>query len=288
MRIWVIGALGMLGSAVSRQLENSGIAFIATDKKEVNISEIDQIETFLQKFPCDVIINCAAYTKVDLAEKEPNAAHLVNVKGPENIGKVSKKCGIKPIHFSTDYIFSGDAKIPYLETDAPNPLNTYGKTKYEGEQALLQENPSSLVIRTSWLFGLNGNNFISKMLTLMQEKKEIRVVCNQIGRPTFCEDLAAAALSLLPHAGVFHYANTESASWYDLTKCLFEEAKTMGFEIMCRSIIPVEIAPFPTLAKRPLYSVLDTRKYESILGPARPWKAALRVYLQKYFQTLCG
>lgn len=286
--VWVLGCLGMLGTEVMARLEKMKINAIGTDKKEANIASLEDLEEFCKGKEISHIINCAAYTKVDLAEKETYLAHLINAQGPKNVGILSKKIGAKVLHFSTDYIFSGESSNPYSENDPANPLNAYGKTKYEGEIQLLEANSSACVIRSSWLFGLHGNNFISKMLSIMQQKQEVRVVADQIGRPTFCEDLAEAACHLLPYSGIFHFANDEETSWYELTRCIHEEAEQAGFKLTCKEIIPITSAEYPASAKRPLYSVLDTKKIEQVLGiRPRPWKEALRIYIRKYFQSLC-
>ncbi len=289
MLIWVTGALGMLGSAVCEKLEKLNISYIASDRKDANIIDLDSLKNFAQKQKFTHLINCVAYTNVDQAEKETHLAHLVNAKGAENIGKIAAEFNIKPIHFSTDYIFSGTQIFPYSETDIAEPLNVYGKTKYQGEELLLKECPHALIIRTSWLFGLNGNHFISRMLSLMQKPNPLKVVCDQFGRPTFCDDLVDVTLELLPYSGTFHFANKENTSWYDLSICIYEEAQKMGFEIQSPPPQPIKSCEYETLAVRPKYSVLNTQKVENTLG-IQPvfWKEAVKVYLKKYFQTLCA
>ncbi len=289
MKILILGSLGMLGSAVYQYFLEKKIECVGTSKKEVDITSLKNLMDFTKDKDFTHIINCAAYTNVEKAEKELRLAFEVNVKGPENLGYLAKNLGLKVIHFSTDYVFSGETTgKPYIETDICGPLNTYGKTKFEGEKKLLENAPNSCIIRSSWLFGMNGNNFISNMLNLMQQKNEIRVVNDQIGRPTFCYDLAEIAYQLLPYSGIFHFANQENASWYDLTQQIFQEAKDLGFQLTCKSIVPVASNEFIFNAKRPKYSVLDTGKIESILGrPPRPWKEALRAYLKEYLRSLC-
>lgn len=287
-KVWVTGSLGMLGSAVLIELEENGIAAIGTDRKGVNITSIEEIETFCVDKEITHIINCAAYTNVDGAETDLQIATLVNVKGPENLGIIASKIGAKLVHFSTDYVFDGISTRPYIETDICIPCNAYGKTKLEGERRLLQVMPNACIIRSSWLFGLNGKNFISKMLELMQKRQEIKVVADQIGRPTFCQDLAEASVRLMSHHGIYHFANEGKTSWYELTKCIYEEAKKIGFDLQCRSIVPTTTLEYQTVAMRPLYSVLDTQKIESILGKQpRSWKIALQAYIKEYFRSLC-
>lgn len=288
MKIWVIGAFGMLGSSVSSCLSEHKIDFLKSFKKDADITELESLRSFAKDKEITHIINCAAYTKVDLAEKEEELAIRINVRGPENLGMVAKEISAKVMHFSTDYVFDGQTSHPYLETDSAAPLNTYGRTKWEGEQGLLKVFPDACIIRTSWLFGLNGPNFISKMIHLMQQKKEIQVASDQIGKPTFCGDLAQAAIELLDSSGIYHFANYQTASWYDLTRTIYDEAKKRGFDINCEKIIPITTDQFPSVAKRPQYSVLDTTKIETLLGKSpRPWEDAVKDYIHQYFQSIC-
>lgn len=287
-KVWVTGSLGMLATAVMAELEKKAIAAIGTDKSDLNITDLSSVEQFCQQKQITHIINCAAYTDVDGAEKEIQVATLVNVKGPENLAIVAKKTGARLVHFSTDYVFSGASTKPYVETDICVPCNVYGQTKFEGEQRVIKAFPDACIIRTSWLFGLHGKNFLSKMLEIMQKKTEVFVVADQIGRPTFCHDLAEVAVSLMSHRGIFHFANSGSTSWYELTLSLFEEAKALGFDLRCTEIKPTTSKEYKTDAVRPSYSVLDTQKIEGVLGlKPRSWQLAMKAYITEYFRTLC-
>jgi len=286
MLVLIFGAFGMLGSSIIHALERRKIAYIATDKKDVDIADLEALRSFVKGHSADVMINCAAYTNVDQAEKEPNEAHLVNTIGAENVGIVSKEFGAKAVHFSTDYIFDGKKKTPYRETDKPMPQNVYGRTKYEGEQLLLKQNSDALIIRTSWLFGSNGKHFISTMINLFQGQNEVNVVSDQIGRPTYAKDLAEACLTLLPYSGIYHYANEEVVSWYDLASFLFKEMQKHG-PLPCKMVRPMSSAKYQSLATRPLNSGLDTSKYEEIFGEIRPWKKAVSEYLKESLRLTC-
>jgi len=282
-KVWVLGASGMLGSAICAQLEKRKIPCVATDKKEVDISSYAMLEAFSSLHEISHVVNCAGYTKVDLAEKEADLAYLANAQGPENLGRLARKIGAKVLHFSTDYIFSGRDNIPYKESDLPQPINLYGKSKYEGERRLLEQDPAACILRTSWLFGLRGRNFISTMLDLFQHKEEVRVVVDQIGRPTFCEDVSLAACQLLSHEGVFHFANREETSWHQFAITIYEEAKKAGLPLRCKEVIPIASHQYPSLATRPSYSVLDTQKIEKTLGIIpRSWKEMLSLCIRKY------
>lgn len=278
---WILGSEGMLGSQVISLLRAKKIPFVATSRKDADVSSYESLEHFSRGKEISQIINCSAYTKVDLAEREKDLAYAVNALGPQNIGRLARILGIKVIHFSTDYVFGGEKKSPYREEDIPQPLNTYGQSKREGEERLLAENPSSCILRTSWLFGFSGEHFVSKMLKIMREKEEIKIVDDQRGRPTFCEDLAESLLSLSDVSGIFHFANHGETSWFQFAKCIYEEAKALKVPLICKKLHPIPSKEYPLPAQRPLYSVLDTSKIERLLGlQPRPWQEAVRQYLR--------
>ncbi len=281
MKIWVLGSLGMLGSYVYALLKKRNIACIGSDKNEADITSLESLQNFAKDKDFTHIINCAAFTKIDRIEFEKELAFKINVQGPENLGKVASFINARVMHFSSDNVFNGDRKSPYLETDNCNPYNLYGQMKYEGEKKLLEQAPNSCIIRSSWLFGLNGNNFALEILNQLQNKSEMRAYSDLFARPTFCKDLAEAALALLPYSGVYHFANKQETNLYEITKYIFEEAKKVGFELKCTQIIPI-------MAERPIYTVLDTYKIENLLKDSpRLWQDALKAYIKDYFKTLC-
>ena len=214
MKIWITGSKGMLGTTICETLKRRDIPYLGSDKS-VNITSLILLEQFLNKHKgITHIINCAAYTNVDLAEQEKELAYAINATGIQNLGKLAQRYQIPILHFSTDYVFNGAYQTPYKEEDGCEPIGEYGRTKEQGEAFLLKECPTASIIRTSWLFGSNGKNFVETMLNLMKHHKIIRVVSDQIGRPTYCQDLANAAIALLDHKGVYHFANSGSISWY--------------------------------------------------------------------------
>jgi dTDP-4-dehydrorhamnose reductase len=287
MKVWLLGATGMLGCAIVDTMRKNKVECCATTQREVDITSLKEVEDFAMEENFSHIINCAAYTNVDKAEEEAAKAYAVNTKGPSNIGAIATKVKAKVIHFSSDYVFDGTNDCPYEEDDVTFPCNAYGQTKLEGENLLLKICPTSCVIRTSWLFGLHGNNFVSNMLKLMQKKEEISVVEDQFGRPTSCKDLAEAVFDLLPYNGIFHFANSDKTSWYELARAAFNEAQELGFKIVCQNIIPIKTYQYPTIAKRPQYSVLSTKKYEKTCDiTPRLWQDSLKEYLKEYFHTL--
>lgn len=212
MKTWLVGASGMLASAIEPLLAERGLPFVGTDL-ELDIAEREQVLEFARRERPALIVNAAAYTRVDDAEKEVEAARRGNALGPANLGAAAREVGARVVHFSTDYVFDGSASTPYPEDAPVGPLGVYGRTKLEGEQLLLEETggQNTLIIRTSWLFGGLGNNFVRTMLKLLAERDELRVVADQRGRPTYTRDLADAALklALLPEQnGIFHFANS--------------------------------------------------------------------------------
>jgi dTDP-4-dehydrorhamnose reductase len=256
MRIWLLGAHGQLGQAIQQVLP------CTASGREVDVGSESSLQSAYQKLgPFTHIINCAAYTAVDLAEKERQEAYRVNALGPKWIGKL----GPKVIHISTDYVF-GRGWTPWREEDSPAPLNVYGKTKWEGEKQLPE---TALIIRTSWLFSPFGRNFITFMTELLKNRPSLSVVDNQIGSPTSALDLARALPHLLSYSGLYHFANGGETSRYGQTRFL---ADRLGLKPVLE---PVSSHSFGGAAERPPYSVLNTTKIEQILGPIRPWQEAL-------------
>lgn len=275
MKVWVIGARGMLGSVLVKKSQGIG-----SSREEVDILDLEQLMGKAREIQPTLIVNCAAYTDVDRAEKEPEMAFAVNAVGAENVALAAKSCGAHLIHISTDYVFNGEGKTPYREDDRCAPINQYGKSKREGEERVLQTLPEACVLRTSWLFGMQGKNFISSLIGWMQQKEELQVVCDQFGRPTYCEDLAEAILALPKTKGIVHFSGGMERSRFQMAIDLVNLCKERGISIKCRKVVPVLSSAFPTPAPRPLYSVLDTEKYTQLtqLKP-RPWSEAIKEYI---------
>ncbi len=273
----------MLGSHFKRLLTNRKIPFIANDRKQVDITELENVSKFIKAQKITHVINCAAYTQVDKAEIEQKQAYLVNAIGPHNLAIAARRNGARVIHFSTDYVFDGCGRSPYTEDSLCAPKGAYGMSKLAGEMKLFDELEESCVIRTSWLFGLPGKNFVETMLRLMSEKEELRIVSDQVGRPTYCQDLAETTLELLEHNGIFHFANSLETSWYHFAKEIHKQAKELGFQLKVQKIEPITTAEYPTPAQRPAYSTLNTKKVEDLLGKSpRAWTNSLQEYLKKY------
>lgn len=279
-KIWICGSRGMLGSHFKRLLEERNIPFVANDHEVLDITDLDTVSDFVRLQKISHIINCAAYTNVDKAEEEPKQAYLANAIGPHHLGIAARRHGARVLHISTDYVFDGKSRTPYTEDSYCTPLGAYGMSKLAGEIKLLDEHEHSCIIRTSWLFGFPGKNFVSTMLRLMNEKEQLKVVHDQIGRPTYCQDLAEAGLELLDEEGIFHFANSFETSWYKFASEIHRQACELGFPIKTKSIEPILARDYPTLAKRPAYSTLSTKKIEEYTRRTpRPWQEALSDYL---------
>lgn len=258
--IWLIGNKGMLGTELSLLFEENKIPFVGTDR-EVDILSPEALAAFAKDKDIGWIVNCAAYTAVDKAEDEEALCRAINADGPKNIAQLAKTIGAAVLHISTDYVFTGTADSPYPEDTPVAPTGVYGKTKADGEQALRDSLDRHVIIRTAWLYGKHGPNFVYTMLRLMKERDSLGVVADQIGSPTWAFDLAKAILSVVtsssPSWGTYHYTNGGQCSWHDFAL----EIQRLGLETsLLDKTIPVKAlstADYPTKAKRPAWSVLS-------------------------------
>jgi dTDP-4-dehydrorhamnose reductase len=262
MKIWVLGGNGMVATSVTAFLKRKGIDFVASSKEAVDITSFDSLEKGFQLIGPSHVINCAAYTRVDDAETKRELAMSVNAEGPGILGRLARIYGSRVIHISTDYVFAGKEHRPFKEADPTCPINYYGITKAAGEQALLKELPSACIVRTSWVYGMGGKSFISSIVRLLQTEKVLHVVDDQIGRPTFCNDLVEALYELRDSSGIYHFASGGAGSRYEIACAVFSFMKKHNLPLLCTEIIPVSSSTALSLAPRPLYSVLDTAKYE--------------------------
>lgn len=279
MKVWILGAAGQLGSVLIDRCQSEGISFVASKRKDVDVTDLEVMKRTAEKEKCTHVINCAAYTDVDGAEKNSRTAFSVNATGAENMGIICRENGMQAIHVSTDYVFDGEKGDPYLETDRPNPLGVYGKSKWEGEERLLQELHTACIVRTSWIFGHEGKNFISTLLTKLKGEEKIHAVEDQFNRATYNRDLASALLDLACHSGIFHFANGQSLSRYEIAQDFYAEALRRSIPIRCQMISPISADSYPSLSPRPKSSILNTEKVSLTLGrKPRLWKTVLQEY----------
>ena len=281
LKIWIIGAEGMLGRALLKECKERGIPVEGTGRAQADVTLKEDLAALVHKIQPSHIVNCAGYTDVDKAESEYEKALNVNAQGGENIALAAASVCARFIHISTDYVFNGLSTLPYREEDKADPVNAYGKSKWEAEQRIVALCPHACIIRTSWLFGQGGKNFISSLLEGLKTKEQIYAVDDQWGQPTYAPDLAGAILDLLNQKGVFHFANPYGASRFEIAQFAYEEMKRYGENILsCRSVSAVNKQAFPTIAPRPSYSVLNVEKYTAVTGKKpRLWKEALREFL---------
>jgi dTDP-4-dehydrorhamnose reductase len=277
-KVLVTGANGQLGWELQQAAKaNPNFEFIFLDRSAMDLSNPDGLLKIIESYAPSAIINTAAYTAVDKAETEKSLAHVINAEAVAELASIAKNKNIPFITYSTDYVFSGNAAIPYVTDTQLAPVNYYGKTKADGEQMALAANPDSIIIRTSWVFSSHGNNFVKTMIRLMKERDSLNIVGDQQGRPTYARDLATASIRILnalnlglPIKGIYHFANTGETTWFDFAQKIKELA---GLECTLTSINSDQ---FPTPAKRPNYSVLDTQKIEKELNLHIPhWELAL-------------
>jgi dTDP-4-dehydrorhamnose reductase len=280
MKVWVVGASGMLGADIILYLKKNNIYCVGTNSKDVNICDIEDLRCFLYDKNFSHIINCAAYTQVDAAENNKDLVFNINIDGVKNLSIISNEMKAKLIHFSSDYVFAGYSNKPYIETDVTEPLSVYGISKAKGEEMLFEYAKDFCLIRTSWLFGFLGNNFVFNILKKMQSQEELKIVSDQIGKPTFCFDLSNEILSFFDKKGVFHFANDTVVSWYEFTKMIYDIAKN-HMVLKCKKIIPIKTKDFVSLATRPAYSVLSTEKTERALNKKMPsLEGSLKYYIE--------
>ena len=277
MKVLLTGANGQLGSCFV-DIFPSKWELIKTDAEQLDITDEYAVDCFIAKYKPDAIINAAAYTAVDKAEDEPQLAYNVNVIGPKNLSISSRKYNAKFFHVSTDYVFDGTNNIPYVEEDITNPINIYGETKRKGEIAVLDNDPSAIVIRTSWVFSPYGNNFVKTMLRLATEKQQLSIIDDQLGNPTYAGDLAQLILQLLDKkidGGIYHFCGDSSTSWFMFAKRIFEIASNQKIITQSPEIIPVKTEAFPTKATRPKYSVMSVEKLGKYGLSASAWNKGL-------------
>ena len=300
--ILLTGANGQIGRELSWRLKNIGDV-TACDRRRLDLTNASDIRAAVRSVRPDLIVNAAAYTAVDQAETDRATARIVNVEAPAILAEEAKKAGALLIHYSTDYVFDGAKTEPYVETDLPNPLNVYGKTKLEGERAIENSGAAHLIFRSSWVYAREGQNFLLKMLQLATQREELKIVSDQVGAPTWSAEIAKATMRVLdslydgdatrpaahPSSGTYHMSSAGWTSWYEFAKAIFEEASdtisapawvsaaTGGAPLIVRRLVPITTAEFATPARRPSYSVLSNARLAQTFGVHLPeWRTQLR------------
>jgi len=283
MKILVTGALGLLGQEVVQVCRSQGDAAIATDIASpqdcLDITSPAAIDGYLASAKPDWVINCAAYTDVDGCEKNEDLAFELNARAPGNLARACERHGSRLLHISTDYIFDGEKQTPYTEDDDPDPVNTYGRSKRAGEVSVQEGVERYIIVRTQWLFGPHGKNFVSTILGFAQERDTLHVVNDQWGSPTYAKDLARAVRILIgcDSRGIFHVRNRGKATWFQLAR------RAVDLLGLPTRLIPVETKDFPRPARRPMNGLLSTRRFSQTTGKLMPsWQISLQSYIREY------
>ena len=271
MKILVLGCKGQLGRCLNDQLIKTDHEVICTSREQIDITDFEVTKSKILEFSPDLIINATAYTAVDKAEEDQKTANLINHLAVKNIADICNQLECWLIHVSTDYVFDGNSKVPYKEDDQTNPQGVYGETKLKGELAIQAAGCKHIILRTAWVFSEYGNNFLKTMLRLGAERNVLSIVGDQIGCPTYAQDIARSIVAIIPklnsqkNNGIYHYCGDQPCSWYDFANAIFEQAMTNNLKIP--SIVnSIETSAYPTPAKRPAFSVLDCSKIENDFG----------------------
>ncbi len=277
--ILITGANGQLGQSLKSIYSRQDLVYL--DKNSCDISHFDQLRSQIKKYMPKVVINCAAFTNVDKCEQESELAYRVNSTGPKNLALLSKEFNFTIIHISTDYVFDGEKNTPYGEDDQTCPISVYGKSKLMGETGITENTDNYIIIRTSWLYSEFSLNFVKKIKKLMESSEALGIVYDQIGSPTYALDLARAIMHIittenLSKTGIYHFSNSGVSSWYDLAT-----VTKNYFSINCK-ISPIESFSYPTPARRPHYTVFNTRKFQDSFKYEIPyWASSLNICLKK-------
>jgi dTDP-4-dehydrorhamnose reductase len=280
MKLLVTGAGGQVGRALAEAA--GGVDLVGLDRAALDVTDAEAVQRAVEAHAPDAVVNLAAYTAVDRAEAEPERAFAVNRDGAAHLASACAEAGIPLLHVSTDYVFDGAKGAPYVEDDPPNPLGVYGRSKWEGEEAVRERHEAHVIVRTAWVFGMHGHNFVRTILRLAGERETLRVVADQRGCPTAAADLAAALLRIAQEVterpgrwGTYHLAGQPPTTWYGLAEAVVEEAR-LWRPLQAERVEPIRTDAYPTAARRPVEVVLDCGRIEAAFGiTAPPWRPAL-------------
>lgn len=288
MKIILLGSGGQLGKCLTDQLRNTSHSVVYISRSQLDITDFNATKIIIANFLPDIIINASAYTAVDKSEEEEEIADLTNHLAVKNIAEICFELDCNLIHISTDYVFDGYSKIPYTENIKTNPQGVYGKTKLRGEEAVKASKCKFIIIRTAWIFSEYGNNFLKTMMNLAKNNNELNIVGDQVGCPTYAQDIAKAIVEILIPSnlekitsGIFHYCGDQSCSWYEFAETIFKEARSLNMKTPA-NINAIKTLDYPTLATRPVYSILDCTQIENIFGiKPSDWKLGIKSALRK-------
>lgn len=280
MKILLTGSTGQVGYELERSLQGLG-EVVAVDRSRMDLANLDQVRSVIREVKPQLIVNPAAYTAVDKAESEPDLAHRINAEAPGVMAEEAKKLGAALVHYSTDYVFPGNDPGARVETDATAPVNVYGASKLAGEQAIAAAGVPHLILRTSWVYGMRGKNFLLTMLRLAKEREELRVVNDQHGAPTWSRTIADTTALVLAqargadwwdeHSGIYHLSSQGQTTWFGFTQAILQQAGSN-----CR-VVPITSAEYPVPAKRPEFSVLSSERLQEKFCRLPSWEEALRL-----------
>ncbi len=288
MKILVTGAQGQVGKELSHITDNKSYNIIAASRAELDITQEQKVNDYINQFQPDIVINAAAYTAVDKAENEQDLAFAINYIGAKNLALACKKQNIPLLHISTDYVFDGSKSDAYNEGDTVSPLGVYGISKWQGEETIRKNLHEHIILRVAWVFGAQGNNFVKTMLRLGKERDELNVVSDQYGAPSPAKDIAQTLITLAEQYqqnnsltwGTYHYCGSPKASWHDFAREIFDQAFTIGLLNKQVKVKPITTAQYPTIAKRPANSMLNCEKLKTTFNIEKPnWKQALKQVL---------
>ena len=288
MKILVLGSQGQLGQCLNDQLAITAHDVVYTSRGQIDIAEFEVTKAQILEISPDIVINATAYTAVDKAEEERQAADRINHLAVANISSICNQLDCWLIHVSTDYVFDGNSEVPYKEDNPTNPQGVYGDSKLKGEAAIEASGCKYLIIRTAWVYSEYGNNFLKTMLRLSADRDELSIVGDQIGCPTYAQDIAKSIVSILScldlkdsSSGIYHYCGDEPCSWYDFARAIFLEAEVQGLKTPSY-VKSITTADYPTPAIRPAYSVLDCTKIESVFDVTRSnWRDGIKIVIDR-------
>lgn len=295
MKVLITGSNGQVGSCLVKQLQSCPqIEFLAVDRNALDITSEQEVIKIVNNFMPNIIINAAAHTAVDKAEDEVELSYAINCDGPKYLAQAAERVGAAILHISTDYVFAGDKEDLYNESDSVNPQSIYGESKLAGEDAVINACSRHIILRTAWVFGEEGNNFVKTMLRIAQQKDSLGVVADQFGGPTYAGDVAAALIIIAKtitdskntfnteHYGIYHFSGIPHVSWYKFAQVIFDKAVEQKILVKSPNVNMIKTEQYPTSAKRPANSKLNTKKITTVFNiPASDWKSRLN-HLRDY------